>query len=1043
MNNFICVLACVCYNIRMTAEKVSNRRYFDQVIAPKFAFLKDPGSLFYYVLILIAAGFGFFAYALTSEHFTTPYGGDFSQQGFAFMYNFYDSWWAFLKTGNFPNFVHGVLIGADNVQANAFYGLFSPFSIPVLFFPRDWIPQVMSLISVARLVVGGLLFRIYLKYMGVTERTARIFAFAYAFTGWVAYYLWFNSFYEVLSFFPLVVLGVEKIIKEKKITVLFWGFFLLGISNYFFLLTAGIFGVIYAFFRFFQTFKERKGVEHLQVIGLGFLGFLFASGSSMIIVLPALIPSFTIDRAASSMYFTELKRSFLEQDWDSFFMYVFYDWNASVANSGSDPSYYYFSQYFPLASFFFPVISNRFTNILHLTYFENTAVGMFLYTPCLIMLFASIYRSIVNRKVSHLIGVALVSISLLTPFFYFLSGAFAIIYGRWAIVVPIVVLTYVAINYDHKDELPRWVILISGLFTAGIQLLLFFKAKEIAESNTNITDPNNVLWLVIYELIVVGVESALMTGFWKSKHLNKILHFCLAVEATAMGTFIAFNHGLQSYETSVNGGYNNVPTEQAIFDEIKEEDPTFYRILFSRAKEGTPNMPLVLGYNGASAFHTFYNSEIDDFSHFSLILKGDTAWSGSVFAKRSNLDEFLGVKYYVTKDSETSYNYKRTDGTKYSVTYEPNIPLGFELYKAKDGYRVYKNKYYLNFGTSHDTLYYLNSCANSVNNNFYPSAAASVIRNEETYFKGAIMDNDDIYEIESKYGEEFNYISTAPNRDATQVLVKTPVIYKNPDNNSFSPSNPDRDILPENVVTDVEAADATKFQIVYEPRNADYFPFGEEGAYYMLDYPVAHSGSSPNFNSVIWLIGEDEQGNSKIVTYDDARFNQRNGSSFGGAKMIRGFYSKEKIKRIIVCPVGGSYRTNMPIYYEPFETTINRYQNAINNGVTNVQNYVDKFTFDSNYTENRIFVSQVAYSSGWSVKATSSTGEVSYPKVYKAQGGFVSFVAPKGEIHYEMTYSTPKMKEGTIISIASLIGMLSVTFVGNYLHNKKKRLEEK
>lgn len=126
-------------------------------IKSKFSFLKDPHSFFYYVLILVAVGFGFFVYALITQNFTTPYSGDFSQQAYQLYYNFYDDWWTFFKTGEFPFYDANTFLGADNIAANTYYGLFSPFTFPILFVTRDFIPRMMALISIARLVVGGLL----------------------------------------------------------------------------------------------------------------------------------------------------------------------------------------------------------------------------------------------------------------------------------------------------------------------------------------------------------------------------------------------------------------------------------------------------------------------------------------------------------------------------------------------------------------------------------------------------------------------------------------------------------------------------------------------------------------------------------------------------------------------------------------------------------------------------------------------------------------------------------------------------------------------
>ena len=1014
---------------------MSHKRFWNQVIVPKFEFLKHINSFFYYVVVLLALGFGFFGYALVNQNFTTPYGGDFSQQGLTFCYNFYDSWWTFFRTGNFPNFVHNVFIGNDNIQANTFYGLFSPFIFPMLFFPRDWLPQTQALMSVARLVVGGLLFRVYLKYLGAEEKTARLFSIAYAFTGWIAYFLWFNSFYEVLSFFPLVLFGVEKVIKEKHVWALTLGMFLLGISNYFFLLTAGIFGAAYAVFRFFQTIKDRKTMaEHLQVIGFGFAGFLLGSLSSLVVVLPAVISSFGIERSTSSLYITDLKSAFKEKDWDELFKLLFYSWNTSVANSGTNPANYMFSQYFPLASFFYPTISDRFTNIIHYRYFENSATSIFVYTPVMIMFFASIYKSFKDRKVSHFIAIAVLSICLFVPFFYFLCGMFSNVYGRWEIVVSISIITYAALGFDKRKEIGKPAIAVSGIIIFVISLVMYFVAVDLSKKYTNILDPNEYIGLVIYQLILVALETLVFTFGIKTKHIYKFMGASLAVEVVVMGTLVAMNHGLQSIYTSVNGGYNNVPTEQALVDKIKKDDNSFYRIQSIRAKDGNPNLPLTLGYNGVSTFHSFYNNYVDDFQRFSLVLKGDTSWSGTAFSKRTNLDEFLGVKYYISKDSETSYTYTRSDGTKYSVVFNPNIPLGFEKIIEENGYRVYKNQYHLNFATSHDTFYYKNSCAGTVVNTYYADTASDVIRNEEMYFKGTILDNDDIYDIRANHLDAgFNYVDTVPGIDATRLYYKAAKIYKNPNGKSFDPKDPDRDYKDENIVTTTDK-NVSKWQIVLEPQSGTYFDIGEKGGCYMLDYPVATSYS--NYNASIWLIGEDDTGKSKVITYDECRYNQRN-----DGKTIRELYSIEKVKRIVILPTGGLYRLSPALYYEPFEKCIDRYQKAMENGVNNVKLGTDYFSFESNYEKERYIVTQVAYTPGWKVKAIEENGNVTYPKVYNSQGGFVGFVAPKGKVKYEMTYMTPYTGVGAAATIFSVFGTAGLTILAIRLNKKKKSAE--
>ena len=59
-------------------------------IKSKFSFLKDINCFFYYVCFLVLAALLFFGFALITQRFTTPYGGDFSQQTYQFYFNIYD-----------------------------------------------------------------------------------------------------------------------------------------------------------------------------------------------------------------------------------------------------------------------------------------------------------------------------------------------------------------------------------------------------------------------------------------------------------------------------------------------------------------------------------------------------------------------------------------------------------------------------------------------------------------------------------------------------------------------------------------------------------------------------------------------------------------------------------------------------------------------------------------------------------------------------------------------------------------------------------------
>ena len=73
-------------------------------------------------------------------------------------------------------------------------------------------------------------------------------AIAYGLCGWGMYYLWFNHFHDVLALFPLLLIGIEHVLQNKKGWCLSLALMLVGMANYFFLFGFAILGVLYALF---------------------------------------------------------------------------------------------------------------------------------------------------------------------------------------------------------------------------------------------------------------------------------------------------------------------------------------------------------------------------------------------------------------------------------------------------------------------------------------------------------------------------------------------------------------------------------------------------------------------------------------------------------------------------------------------------------------------------------------------------------------------------------------------------------------------------
>lgn len=1039
---------------------INEKHLVKQKFQEKFAFLYDAHSLFYHVLLLIGIGIGFFGIALLTQKFTTPFSGDFSQQYYAFEYNFYDDWWTFFKTGQFPFYDSNTFLGADNVISNTYYGLFSPFTFPILFFPRSFLPQAMALMSIAKLVVGALLFRVYLKYIGASEMSARTFSIAYAFMGWCAYYLWFNNFYEVLTFFPLILFGIEKIIRQKSIWACSLGYFLMGLGNYFFLLTFGIFGVIYAGFRFFQTFKDRGGFkawkDHLIVICLGIAGFAIGYLMCAAVMIPAVMGSFGISRTSTSdKYFDVLKQAFADKDYNKAFEIIFTYWHPNVVRDSSvEANKYYFMFTYPLASYFYPVLSCRYVNIVGYSEFENAGSSIFFFTPCIIMFGGCLYRSFRNKKISHFIAIAMCVFALFVPFFYFLSGAFTNNYGRWEIIVPALGLMYIALNFDHRNEIPRPVIIVSAAVAFAMMLGTYFLAQEMIKiyGYDKIKRPSKYLYsldlddriaVVWYELILCSIESFLICGFWKKKYLDVLVKIFIIFEVVIMGNIVANMHYLQSIDNDVNGGLSQLSSRVALIEKVNKEDSSFFRMYNSTADNSHVNIPESDNYNGMTTFHTFYNNNVDDFVHMMNMMSWEESWSSHYLYKHQYLESFLGVKYYLTRDSDTTYyNPDRV--------YEPNVPLNYSLYLTdeENGFRVYKNEHHIDFAMSHDKLYFKHQKEDNPKRNQYYDGSNSLsenLRNEEVLFKGVILNDDDVNEIMESHPDSFVTVDKAPYMDMDYTTMHRSGIYapyKINDKNEkeyvgIDPENPLRYVDEKYEVSSVYKDDVPKnaYEIVYEPTEDVTFPHDEYGTYFVINYPIRNPWS--NYNTCIWLIGED----GKTITFDELRNTEADVTWVG-----RALYSRVPVSKIIVNPLNEDSAIydaeDMNIYFEEYGKVVSKLDKAADNGIKDLVRHGNTYNFNTNYDKEKFVVTQLAYTEGWKVKVTNSNGDVYYPKVYNSQGGFVGFVAPAGNASYEITYMTPGFIKWAIVSASAFVALGAITFTPIIVKKHKEKRGE-
>ena len=1003
------------------------------VLKDKVKNFKIPNS-FYYFLILIAIGFGFYLVMLIENNFSLAYGGDYSAQYIPMGYHVWDYYHEWIKTGHFTLFDTTLYLGANSFGSNAYYGLFSPFNIIICLFPRSLVPQAVAICSIIKLACAGSFFSIYMqKAFNVKDRTSHICGIAYAFCGWGAFYLWYNNYQDILVFFPLVLLGVEKTIKEQKPWLLCVGVFLLAICNYVLMVSYILCAFFYAMFRFFQQVKTKTVKENFIILGLGVLGFAGGLLMSLFVFGPALMATMASPKLEANSYGAMLKDYLFNGKIKEFFESLF-SWGKAADQHNR---VFKTRHLYPILEFFFPATTCRSLPTLELNSwdFDDIAVSLWCYVPFMLFLVPALIQSGKEKKWSHYIGFGLLVLSLFTPFMYFLTMAFSNGYARWTLFIVSSLIAYVGIYIDKIPNVARWHIHIGFAFAVIGIVTSWILTWKIYVPNPDKSgqlihrfvedgyDFTNLAYLG--ELAYVLVVYLVYFFFYKKKFLHILMTLFTAAEAIAMGNFVTEGHG---WDGRHNNGYNTNEQFRTVLKQIQKDDQSYYRVYASINDAYSVNNGFINNYHTVSFFHSLYNFEVDDFTQWTGIRNGTKSVSGYYRGKYQDLDNLLGVKYYFISKTKTKYSYMEQ---YFPGNYIANVPFDFEEvpeYEALDKtneYFIFENKNLANFGYSYSELYdgELKNAKDGVRYN------AECLNNTILMAKKAVVYPEDAEEIKELY----------PSLDITDEMPSSSLSslsqgahYKR----TYYDLNKTAKYLPMNEVVKIPAdyTETTSFDsdktmnyfVFYNPAVAGQ-PLFKEGTILYVRGPFS---GSQKYN--FYFMDQD----NKIFMFDSHDDDTTDNVSY-----MRAFYIRKDVYSLAVCGKyfqSYLYDTTLAMFTEN-KANYEARRDALNaDPIENVTFKQDKFTFTTNYAEDRFVVSRVAYDRGWSIKAKDENGKTTNIKVYKGNGGFVSFVAPKGNYSYTMTYMTPYLKGSYIVSAFSTIGFFTSMFAYHLYIEKKK-----
>ena len=973
-----------------------------------------------YVFLLYVIAFLVFGFTLINNSMVIPVSGDFVIQEIPFYYNGYDDWMTTLKTGKFPLWDEQAMLGVNNIGANSFYYLFNIFFLPVLLFPRDLIPQAQAFMIITKIVLAGVGMRKLLEKFNVSLPTITVIGIAYAFCGWNFFYLWFNHFFEIAVLMPFFLLAIEIVLRERKALPLIFTIALVGITNYFFLIAFCFTGVIYALFRYFQRLKDMDEMQYVlikdgrtskihvryEILLKGIMSFVLGLLLTGVILIPCFDAVLENSRVTEATYSKYLLEAIENKDILLLFRYLS-SWEYAESTSSEYAEKYLL---FPLVSFFFPNISCYDSPLFLNNGYDNHLSSLNVYTPLTLFLIPSLFQSIKENKKSHLIALIGIIILLFTPFAYYcFSGFTRTAYGRWYIFVVAIFCIYAAINLDKVKEMPKWYFDISIIVVLLFQFYLIEKGIEIGgtASTKKLSDER----LLAGYLSMAGALVLYIFYRTQSKKdtFSENLKYLLMIEVLIVCNVVQNMQGTYDYNNDLYGGSANIQEEINLAERIKENDDSFYRVFNTTADRTGTNLGMTLGVRGVGTFHSVFNYNLNEFLSWSQVkyTSSDSGWSMGIHEKRVNLDQFLGIKYYIVKNNDT------------------NVPFGFEEYMSTDKHSVYINTNFVELGTSYTTIYDKSFFTKEYYSDLISNSKTFL--NELAYLNGAILSEEDIKLIQEKYNSEF----VVKNHQYDNTLLSMYEIVK--DGKIYVQRKEDGVLKARQ-----EATSSNRGQLL---RGLQYGSIVESE---FVETRVCPSASSKNpcyvdltarmgENLKISLYGE----NGKLLVSDTHMIHGYDDSN--DSKTNRGFYVNEEVKKIRIEVIDNFKESKallLPyVKYEYYDTFKNNVQTMKENAVKNVEILSsDEIKFDTDYKENRVVVLNVPYDKGWSLYNEKNE----LVDIYMGQGGFISFVSDKGEHSYFLNYVTPSLNIGMKLTFVGTVFTLAYYCISIYLEEKKR-----
>ncbi len=172
-----------------------------------------------------------------------------------------------------------------NFSALYAYYLASPLNWLLILCPKNLIIEFMTYSIVLKIGLCGLTFAYYLrKHCNTSDFGVAFFGIFYALSGYMAAYSWNIMWLDCILLFPLIMLGLEMLVKERKCLLYCTALGMSILSNYYISIMICIFMVLY--FVVLLILEKKSIVDYAwNIVHFGIYS-LVAGGLAAVVLLP-------------------------------------------------------------------------------------------------------------------------------------------------------------------------------------------------------------------------------------------------------------------------------------------------------------------------------------------------------------------------------------------------------------------------------------------------------------------------------------------------------------------------------------------------------------------------------------------------------------------------------------------------------------------------------------------------------------------------------------------------------------------------------------